>query len=55
MTGMVVLRQGYALFFYLPMRGSLAKGWNAQYGGANGTWKVCDYIEGGEMISRGAM
>ena len=33
-------------FLYLPMRGSLAKGWTTRDGGARGTWKVSHYREG---------
>jgi len=42
-------------FWYLPMRGGLAKGWTSQDGGASGTWKVSDCMEGGDRISRGTM
>jgi len=55
MNGMMVLRQGYALVLDLPMRGSLAKGCTAQDGGGKGTWKVCDYTEGGDCIARGTV
>jgi len=40
-------------FLYLPMRGSLAKGWTAWDGGASGTWKVSDCTEGINRIARG--
>ena len=33
-------------FLYLTMQGSLAKGWNARDGGASGTWKVSNCMEG---------
>ena len=35
------------------MRGSLAKGLTAPYGGASGTWKVSDYIEGLIRLPKG--
>jgi len=34
------------------MQGSLAKGWTAQDGGASGTWKVSDCMEGVTRFSR---
>ena len=48
MIGVMVLRQVYALVVNLPMQGILTKGWTSQDGGAKGTWKVCDCMEGGD-------
>jgi len=42
-------------FLYLLMQGSLAKGWIAQDSGANRTWNVFDYMEGGDWIARGSV
>lgn len=33
-------------FLYLPIQGSLAKGWTACDGGASRTWKASDCMEG---------
>jgi len=38
-------------FLYLLMGGSLAKRWNERDGGANGTWKVSECIEGIDQIT----
>ena len=37
------------------MGGSLAKRWNERDGGANGTWKVSECIEGIDQITWGTM
>jgi len=55
MTSMMVLRHVYALVVDLLMRGSLSKGWITQDSGFQETWKVSDYMEGGDRVSRGTV
>jgi len=38
-------------FSDLPLRGQLGRGWTTQDVGANGPWKVCDYVEWDDQIS----